>query len=133
MRDSNLYFTNNGTISASTYSSILDISRWPAKGVWVELAITGGSGAATAPQLTATVQYSDSSTFATTPELGPTLCKEQGAITTAGFRAAKLCQSKRRYARIQYSVFGTSPCFTGVYAHVTTGPQRDDVGNVNTN
>lgn len=132
MRDTNLVFTANGVISAGTYSAILDISRFAAKGMWIELAITGGSGAATAPELTAQVQYSDSATFATTPELGPTLCKNQGAITTAGFRAAKLCQSKRRYARIQYSVFGTSPCYTGVYAHITTGPQRDDVSNVNT-
>lgn len=131
MRDTNMVFSSNATISAGTYSSILDISRWAAKGMWVEIMGTG-SGAATAPELTATMQYSDSATFATTPELGPTLVKNQGAITTAGFRAAKLCQSKRRYARIQYSVFGTSPCFTGVYAHIATGPQRDDVSNVNT-
>src|SRR3990167_2983002 len=83
MRDNNLRFSDNATISAGTYSSILDISKWAGKGVWVELVITGGSGAATAPQLTATVQYSDSATFATTDELGPTLVKEQTAITTA--------------------------------------------------
>lgn len=130
MRDNSLIFTSNATISAGTYSSILDVGKWAKEGVWVEILHTGVVGGApqTGAQLTATVEYSDSATFATVDDVGPQLVRQQN---TAGFRVGKLCQSKRRYARIQYSVFGTSPCFTGIYAHIASGPQRDDVSGVN--
>jgi|SRR3990167_3554145 len=130
MLDSQLLFTSNGEVSAGTYSSILDIGKWAAKGVWVEIVHTGvvGGSPQTGAQLTATIEYSDSATFATVDDVGPRLV---GAQNTALFRVSKLCQSKRRYARLQYSVTGTSPCFTGIYAHITSGPQRDDVAGVN--
>lgn len=132
MRDTNLVFTSNATISAGTYSSILDVGEWSPKGVWVEIMHTGvvGGSPQAGAQLTATVEYSDSATFATVDDVGPRLVDKQNA---AGFRVAKLCQSKRRYARIQYTITGTSPCFTGIYAHIASGPQRDDVSGVNTN
>jgi len=133
MRDTNLIFNSNATVSTGTYSAILDIGKWAVKGVWVEIlqddsGVVGGAPQ-TGAQITATMQYSDSATFAGQADIGPQLVTAQN---TAGFRVSKLCQSKRRYARVQYSTTGTSPCFTGIYAHITSGPQRDDAPGVNT-
>lgn len=133
MRDTNLIFNDNASVSTGTYSKILDIGKWAVKGVWVEIlqddsGVVGGAPA-TGSQITATMEYSDSATFAGIPSVGPQLVNKQNA---AGFRMSRLCQSKRRYARIQYTTTGTSPCFTGIYAHITSGPQRDDGPGVNT-
>ena len=131
MRDDNLIFNSNTTISESTYSAILNTGKWPVKGVWVEIIHTGvvGGAPATGAQITANVEYSDSATFAGNAVQGPDLVVQQN---TAAFRRAKLCQSQLRYARVRYTVTGTSPSFTGIYAHVTSGPARDDGAGVNT-
>lgn len=129
MRDTNLVFNSNATITANTQSNILDISKWPNGGAWVEVSQTAGGISGTAPQLSAQVEYSDSATFATGVESGPEIIAK---ATAANFVMAKLCQSQRRYARVKYTVFGTSPSFTGVYAGVVSGPQRDAAPGVNT-
>lgn len=131
MRDTNLIFNSNATIATNTYSAIVSTGKWPVKGVWVEIIHTGvvGGAPATAAQLTANVEYSDSATFAGNAEQGPDLVVQQN---TTLFRRAKLCQSQRAYARIRYTVSGTTPSFTGIYAHVASGPQRDDGAGVNT-
>lgn len=130
MRDTNLIYSSNKTISgAGTYSSILDDGGQRAHGVWVEFVLSGVVGGA--PQsgslLRATLEYSDSSTFASGIEKGPAV-----DIDSTFTRRAVLSQSKRRYSRVQYSTFGSSPCFTGIYAHIASGPQVDDVAGVNT-
>jgi len=132
MRDTNLIFNSNATISANGPSAILDMGKWASKGVWVTLAHYGvvGGAPATAAELTAYLEYSDSATFAgQNAARGPDIVRGQN---TAGFTRSVLCQSRRRYARIQYVVAGTTPSFTGIYAHVTSGPQRDDTAGVNT-
>jgi hypothetical protein len=136
MWDSNLIFSNNKTISASGgehngNSAILDLQKTPATGIWVKIAHTGVVGGApqSAAQLSAKVQFSDSATFLGTVEDGPDLVVNQN---TAGFRVAKLCQSQRRYARVFYTMSGTTPSFTGIYAGVVSGPSRDDPAGVNT-
>jgi len=133
MRDTNLIFNSNASVSTGSASAILDIGKWAVKGVWVEIlqddsGVVGGAPQ-TAAQLTATMQYSDSATFAGQASIGPQLVTAQN---TAGFRMSRLCQSKRRYARISYTTTGTSPCFTGIYAHITSGANRDDGPGVNT-
>ena len=131
MFDSNLLFTNNGTVSATVDSAILDLSKTGVLGAWVKLAHTGvvGGAPASGAQMTATLQFSDSATFAGTPLNGPQLVVNQN---TAGFRVSKLVQTEKRYARIRYTITGSSPSFTGVYAGVVSGPERDDVSGVNT-
>lgn len=123
MRDQNLRFNTNAQVIASTHSDIVDVGKSGALGLWVELACIGGSSG-TAQELLARVQYSDSATFASGIEDGPDLVIQQG---NPGFRVAKLCQSYRRYWRVQYALSGTSPSFTGLYAGIVTGPQRDNV------
>lgn len=129
MRDNTLKFNDNVTISASTKSAIVDLGKTGAKGVWVEIVHVGVIGG-TASQITAQIQYSDSATMAgEANEFGPDLVRKN---STTGFNRAVLCQTRRRYAQIVYTVTGTTPSFTGIYAHVG-GPQRDDPAGVNTN
>lgn len=123
MFDANLLFTNNLAISATGNSSILDISKWPAQGAWVELTVTGAI-TGTTPTLDAKVQYSDSGTFASGISDGPDF--NQIIPATANKRQALLCQSKKKFARIAYTVGGTTPVFNGVTAGVVSGPNRDD-------
>lgn len=128
MRDTNLIFNSNATITANTQSAIMDTSKWPNGGAWVEISQVAGVVQGTAPLLSAQVEYSDSASFAPPIEAGPEIVAKQA---TAGFVAAKLCQSQRRYARVKYTVFGTSPTFTGIYAALVSGPQRDAGPGVN--
>jgi len=129
MRDTNLVYTSNKTISAGTYSGILDDGGQRAHGVFVEFVLTGlvGGSPQTGSLLRARLEYSDSATFASGIEKGAEV-----DITSTFTRLAILSQSKRRYSRVQYSTFGSSPCFTGIYAHIVSGPQRDDVPGANT-
>lgn len=128
IRDNKLVFNSNATIGASSYSAIVAWNRTADTGVWVEIVHTGAI-TGTGPQLTAQLQYSDSATFAGIADLGPTIVIQNG---TAGFKRAVLCQTRKAYARIAYTVTGTLPSFSGIYAHVVSGPQRDDVPGVNT-
>lgn len=121
MFDSNLLFSNAVTLTATGNSTILDISKWPSGGAWVELAVVG-TVSGTTPTLDAKVQYSDSPTFASGISDGP----DFNQITVTDRRQALLCQSKKRYARIAYTVGGTTPSFGGVTAGIVSGPNRDD-------
>lgn len=120
--DNNLLFSNNGTLTATGNSSIVDVGKWPADGAWVELVVTGAVSGTT-PTLDAQIRYSDASDFSSGVENGPTWPQ----VTATGFTRALLCQSKRRYARITYTVGGTTPSFGGVTAGIVSGPQNTDV------
>ena len=119
MRDTNLLFSDNVTITANGASTVLDIQKWPAKGAWVKLHVTGAV-TGTSQTLDAQVQYCNTTngTFID----GPAFTQ----VTATGARGARLCQSRLRYAKINYIVGGTSPSFAGVYAQVVAGPERDD-------
>lgn len=121
MRDTNLVFSENVTLTATGNSSIVDVGKSPVEGFWVQLAVTG-TVSGTSPTLVAKVQYSDASDFSSGVEDGPAW----PTVNATGYRRALLCQTKRRYARVNYTVGGTSPSFGGVYAHVASGPNRDD-------
>lgn len=126
--DNNLVFNSNIQLGASALSAIVAWNRTPDTGVWVEVSHTG-TVTGTGPELTAQIEYSDSATFAGISDLGPTIIRQ---ASTAGFKRAVLCQSRKAYARIRWTITGTSPSFTGLYASVVSGPQRDDVPGVNT-
>lgn len=128
MRDNNLIFNSNATITAAVSSAIVTVSKSPDTGFWVEVVANASSG--TAQELNAQVIYSDSATFAGNPDQGPSVVWKDNS--TPPFRKAVLCQTRRAYARILWTVGGTSPSFAGVYAHVDSGPERNDVPGVNT-
>jgi len=131
IRDNNLIFNSNATIGASSVSAIVSLQRTPDTGVWVEIVHTGSifGNPASGSQMTAQVLYSDNSNFSGIADFGPSLVVQQGS---AGFKRAVLCQTRKKYARIAYTLTGTTPSFTGIYAHVVSGPQRDDVPSTNT-
>lgn len=127
MRDNNLIFNSNATITANGLSAIVTLNKSPDTGVWVEVVANASSG--TAQELSGQVLFSDSATFAGNPDQGPSVVWKDN--TAPPFRKAVLCQTRRAYARIAWTVGGTSPSFTGVYAHVESGPERNDVPGVN--
>jgi hypothetical protein len=128
MRDNNLIFNSNATISGSASSAIVAINKAPDTGFWIEVVANASSG--TAQELNAQVIYSDSSSFAGVADFGPSVVWKDSS--TPPFRKAVLCQTRKAYARILWTVGGTSPSFAGVYAHVDSGPERNDVPGVNT-
>lgn len=127
MRDNNLIFNSNATITANGLSAIVALNKAPDTGVWVEVVANASSG--TAQELSGQLLYSDSATFAGNPDQGPSVVWKDN--TAPPFRKAVLVQTRRAYARIAWTVGGTSPSFTGVYAHVESGAERNDAPGVN--
>lgn len=120
MLDTNLLFSNNVNLSATGFSSILDLRKTPGDGVEVEIANVG-TVTGTTPTLDAVVQHSDSPTFASGIVNGPAFPQ----VTTTAQRNIVRTQSKKRYARISYTLTGTTPVFNGVTAGIVSGGQRD--------
>lgn len=132
MRDDNLIF-HDGTTFTSTVtpasttrtngSAVLDVGKSGAAGLWVQLAnIAAVTG--TSPTVDAKVQYSDSATFASGVEDGPSFPQITDA-TAAGYRRSILCQSKRRYWRVLLTEGGTTTA-TNMQISIVSGPDRDD-------
>lgn len=114
MYDNNLLFHDAAALNSNGNSSGLNIGKTPAKGVWVEIAVTAASG--TSPTIDFVVQESDDdSTY------NDLVTFEQ--ITETG-RWSRLVQSKKPYLRLNRTLGGTSPSFT-VTAGIVSGPQRD--------
>lgn len=123
MLDSNLIFTDDLTLNADGQSSILDLGKTGVDGVWVAL-ISKTLATGTSPTLDAKIQYSDSATFASGVEDGPAF--EQLTDANTPYRRHLLVQTKRRYARFDYVITGTTPVFANMTTAVVSGPQRDD-------
>ncbi len=125
MFDANLMFSSAQDISADGNSTnILDVGSSSAKGHWVEVAILGAV-TGTTPTMVATVQASDSATFASgVRNLASTM-----TFNASGQRDAVLVQHAERYLRISYDVSGTTPVFNDVTAGIVSGPQRDTTTN----
>lgn len=133
MRDTNFIF-HDGTTFTSTItpnsttrsggSAVLDVGKSGANGLWVTLSnkalMTG-----TTPTVDAKVQYSNSATFASGVETGPSFPQITGT-TVAGYRRSLLCQSPLRYWRAVLTCGGTVTA-TSMEVYIATGPQRDDV------
>lgn len=126
MRDANLIFndgststvgTGGGACTTSGQSPVVDLGKSGVNGFWAELVVKTITG--TTGTLDAKVQYCDTTngTFIDGPDFSQ--------VTTSTGRQSRLCQTDFRYARMSYTAGGTSPNFR-VYAHVASGPQRDD-------
>lgn len=133
MRDANYIFHDGTTFTAtitpvsttrSGGSAVLYVGKSGIAGLWVTLsnkAIMTG----TAPTVDAKVQYSNSATFASGIETGPSFPQITGT-TLAGYRRALLCQSPLGYWRVVLTCGGTVTA-TSMEVSITSGPQRDDV------
>lgn len=121
--DNSLLFSDDVNLTVTVDSSIIAISKTPAGGVWIGLYATQ-LATGTSPTLDAKVQYSDSSSFASGVEDGPAF--EQLDETNTPYRRHLLVQSKRGFARIAYTLTGTSPVFNNVTSGIASGPLRDD-------
>lgn len=133
MRDTNLSFHDGTNFTATVTptsltrsggSAVLDVGKSGAKGLWVQATLTAvvvGSGS---PTIDVKIQYSDSATFASGIEDGPSF--PQYTTSTAIGRRALLCQSKRRYWRALLTKGGTTLTSETLYVDIVSGPNRDD-------
>jgi hypothetical protein len=133
MRDTNLVFHDGTNFTATVTpvsttrsggSAVLDMGKSGVKGFWVQailaVAIVGASGT-----IDVKIQYSDSATFASGIEDGPSFPQLNNTSTVVPYRRSLLCQTKRRYVRALLTKGGTLTTET-LYVHVVSGPARDD-------
>ena len=136
MRDANLIFHDGTNFTATTTpvsttrsggSAVLDVGKSGLRGlpvsVCLAVAIVGASGT-----IAAKVQYSDSATFASGVEDGPSFPTLNNVAfpVLVPWRQTIICQSKRRYWRVLLTAGGTCTTET-LYVQITSGVQRDDL------
>jgi hypothetical protein len=134
MRDTNMIFHDGTNFTATVTpvsttrsggSAVIDVGKSGINGLWVQAALTAAIVGSGSPTVDVKIQYSDSATFASGVEDGPSFPQLTGS-NAAGYRRALLCQSKRRYWRALLTKGGTTLTSIGLQVHAVSGPDRDD-------
>lgn len=131
MLDANQLFSNGQNLSgagATASTNILDLGKTPADGIEVQLTVpTAPTG--TTPTLDAVLQFSSSATFASDVVNGPAIAQLSGtaAAQVGRYYFNGKGKNKRRYARVNYTLGGTTPAYSGVICGIVPAGARDTV------